>query len=176
MRIRNDNFKKSFCWRSYYIISVFVNMYVAFCGLKTVMDFRGQDWRRVWSEIGSEFGEPGGTPPPRIPRNTPLPLVNPFQTNWNITVPEHVPRKKICWKRLEEFQRNLRVVDKVSKNLRKLICLCNKLWKLEEGMAPPSRLDAGRKARFFDMKSPVAHTRNNYFFKGEHRSFFFFIY
>ena len=47
MRIRNDNFKKFFCWRSYYTISVFVNMYVAFCdllqGLKTVMDFRGQD-------------------------------------------------------------------------------------------------------------------------------------
>ena len=27
-----------------------------------------------WSEIGSGFGEPGGTPPPRIPWSTPLPL------------------------------------------------------------------------------------------------------
>ena len=26
-----------------------------------------------WSEIGSGFGEPGGTPSPRIARNTPLP-------------------------------------------------------------------------------------------------------
>ena len=26
-----------------------------------------------WSEIGSGYGEPGGTLPPRIPRNTPLP-------------------------------------------------------------------------------------------------------
>ena len=47
MRTLNDDFKKSFCWRSYNIISVFVKMYVAFCdllqGLKTVMDFRGQD-------------------------------------------------------------------------------------------------------------------------------------
>ena len=24
-----------------------------------------------WSEMGSKFGERGGTPPPRIPRNTP---------------------------------------------------------------------------------------------------------
>ena len=24
-----------------------------------------------WSEIGSGFGEPGGTPLPRVPRNTP---------------------------------------------------------------------------------------------------------
>ena len=25
-----------------------------------------------WSEVGSGFGEPGSTPPPRIPRSTPL--------------------------------------------------------------------------------------------------------
>ena len=47
MRIQNDNFMTFFCWRSCYITSVFVTMYVAFCdlfqGLKTVMDFRGQD-------------------------------------------------------------------------------------------------------------------------------------
>ena len=26
-----------------------------------------------WSEIGSGFGDAGGTPPPKIPRSTPLP-------------------------------------------------------------------------------------------------------
>ena len=77
---------------------------------------------------------------------------------------------------MEEFQRHLRVAGRLSKNLRKLIYLCNAVWKLEEGMAPTSRLDAGRKARLFDMKRPVVHTRNNYFFKSEHRFFFFFIY
>ena len=28
-----------------------------------------------WSEIGSGFGELGGTPPPRIPRSNPPPLL-----------------------------------------------------------------------------------------------------
>ena len=45
MRTRNDDFKKSFCWRSY-IIFVFVKIYVAFCdllqGLKTVMDLEAR--------------------------------------------------------------------------------------------------------------------------------------
>ena len=76
--------------------------------------------------------------------------------------------------KMEEFQRYLRVAGTLSKNLRKLICLCNALWKLKEGMAPTSWLDAGRKARLFDMKRPVVHTRNNYVFKGEH-GFFSFI-
>ena len=43
-------------------------------------------------------------------------------------------------------------------------------------MAPTSRLDGGRKARLFDMERPVVHTRNNYFLKGEHCSFFFLIF
>ena len=34
-----------------------------------------------WSEIGSGFGEPGGTPPPRIPRNTPRGAVCNFKNN-----------------------------------------------------------------------------------------------
>ena len=49
-------------------------------GLRMGIDFRGQVWKWVWKisdifwcEIGSGFGEPGGTPPPRIPRITPLP-------------------------------------------------------------------------------------------------------
>ena len=49
--------------------------------------------KRVWkmsilgSDIGSGFGEPGGTPLPRIPRNTPpgydikLPLLSPGLTH-----------------------------------------------------------------------------------------------
>ena len=42
----------------------------------------------VWSEIGSGFGEPGGTPPPRIPRNTLLKdgkqrvCCNNFECDW----------------------------------------------------------------------------------------------
>ena len=39
-------------------------------GLKTGMDFRGQENDMFWSGIGSEFEEPGGTPPTRIPRST----------------------------------------------------------------------------------------------------------
>ena len=35
-------------------------------GLKT-----GVESDIFWSEIGSGFGKPGGTPQPRIPRNTP---------------------------------------------------------------------------------------------------------
>ena len=31
----------------------------------------GVDYYIFWSEIGSGFEEPGGTPPPRIPTNTP---------------------------------------------------------------------------------------------------------
>ena len=43
------------------------------------MDFRGQVWTRVWKMTflvwnRVSIGEPGGTPPPRIPRSTPLPL------------------------------------------------------------------------------------------------------
>ena len=37
-------------------------------GLKT-----GVESDIFWSEIGSGFGKPGGTPQPRIPRNTPPP-------------------------------------------------------------------------------------------------------
>ena len=42
------------------------------------VDFRGHAGPKMgvkneifWSEIGSGFWEPCGTPPPRIPRNTP---------------------------------------------------------------------------------------------------------
>ena len=34
-----------------------------------------------WSEVGSGFGEPGSTPPPRIPRSTPL-LVSIDLVSW----------------------------------------------------------------------------------------------
>ena len=70
-------FEKSFSWRSNLgndnIISVYVNMYVAFSDhrqvLNTGMDFWAQVWKRVWkmtvfglTELG--VGEPGITPPP----------------------------------------------------------------------------------------------------------------
>ena len=121
----------------------------------------GSNWIRnkpvIW-----EFGELGCTPPPRISRNTP-------QGKNHSTQLKHFSirtcsSKENLLNKMEEFQRHLRVAGRLSKNLRKLICLCNALWKLKEGMAPTSRLDAGRKARLFDMKLPVVHTRNNYFF------------
>ena len=34
-----------------------------------------------WSEVGSGFGEPGSTPPPRIPKSTPL-LVSIDLVSW----------------------------------------------------------------------------------------------
>ena len=34
---------------------------------------KGCEKWHFWSEIWSGFGEPGGTPPPRIPRSSPLP-------------------------------------------------------------------------------------------------------
>ena len=71
------DFKKSFCWRSNVsndnIISAYArseNGYgfyedssVNRCGKKQLFGL----------EIGAGFGEPGGTPPRRIPRNTPPP-------------------------------------------------------------------------------------------------------
>ena len=72
-------FEKSFSWRPNLgndnIISVYVNMYVAFSDhrqvLNTGMDFWAQVWKRVWkmtvfglTELG--VGEPG-IPPPPIP-------------------------------------------------------------------------------------------------------------
>ena len=129
----------------------------------------GSNWIRnkpmIW-----EFGESGRTPPPSIPRNTP-------KGKNHLTQLKHFrirtcSSKENLLNKMEEFQRHLRVAGRLSKNLRRLICLCNALWKLKEGMAPTSRLDAGRKARLFDMKRPVVHTRNNYFFKAEHCCFF----
>ena len=75
-------FEKSFSWRSNLgndnIISVYVNMYVAFSDhrqvLNTGMDFWAQVWKRVWkmtvfglTELG--VGEPGITPPPPLTMN-----------------------------------------------------------------------------------------------------------
>ena len=58
-------------------------------GLKT-----GAEKDTFWSEIGSGLGEPGGTPPPRIPRSTPLdakPTVSPswsvYSARYNIPLP-----------------------------------------------------------------------------------------
>ena len=50
MQIQNGFKEAFFCWRSYL----------------------NSDDIFSWSEIGSGFGESGGTPPPRIPRSTPL--------------------------------------------------------------------------------------------------------
>ena len=51
-------------------------------GVKSAMVYKGttRAYKRMengmlWSEIGSGSKEPGGTPPPRIPRSTPLPRV-----------------------------------------------------------------------------------------------------
>ena len=119
----------------------------------------GSSWIRnkpiIW-----EFGESGRTPAPRIPRNTPTP--HPQGENHSTQLKHFSIRtgssKENLLNKMEEFQRHLRIAGRLSKNLRKLICLCNALWKLKEGMAPTSSLDAGRKAWLFDMKRPVVHT------------------
>ena len=122
----------------------------------------GSNWIRnkpiIW-----EFGEPDRTTPPRIPRNTPPlpPRGKPISTQLKHFSVTTCSSKENLLNKMEEFQRHLRVAGRLSKNLRKLICLWNARWKLEEGMAPTSRLDAGRKARLFDMKRPVrsSHTK-----------------
>ena len=62
-------------------------------GNENIISAYSRSEKRVWkmsiwgSDIGSGFGEPGGTPLPRIPRNTPpgydikLPLLSPGLTH-----------------------------------------------------------------------------------------------
>ena len=62
-----------FCWRSDLTNDDIISAQVR---LKKGMNFWAQGENGCgndifWSEIGSGFGESGGTPPPRIPRNTP---------------------------------------------------------------------------------------------------------
>ena len=58
--------KKTFCWCSNLSNDDIISWRT---GLKM-----GVKNDIFWSEIGSGFWEPCGTPPPRIPRNTPLAL------------------------------------------------------------------------------------------------------
>ena len=62
-----------FCWRSDLTNDDIISAQIR---LKMGMNFWAQGENGCgndifWSEIGSGFGESGGTPPPRIPRNTP---------------------------------------------------------------------------------------------------------